>query len=182
MAKYWLLLSFMALSACSQPVAEKLKAEPALALTGRVVDGADIIDAGVEKKLTDRLATAEQSFGPQLIVVTTKSLNGQKISDYGRQLGNAWGIGNNGRNDGLLLIIAPNEKVTRIEVGKGLEASFTDAYAQTVINDALLPNFKAGRFQQGIEAGVDRLIDKMRMAPTKPVNDNAPPKAAKDAA
>jgi uncharacterized protein len=182
MAKYWHLMGVMALSACSQPAPEKLKVEPALALTGRVVDGAEIIDANAEKKLTDQLAVAEQSYGPQLVIVTTKSLKGQDINDYGRELGNAWGIGDKRRNDGLLLIIAPNEQMTRIEVAKGLEASFTDDFAKSVIDQNLLPHFKAGRFQQGIEDGVERLIDKMQTAPTKATNDNALPKTEKDAA
>jgi uncharacterized protein len=170
MLKYWLLLSFLALAGCSSSVSHW------------VTDEANILDAETEQTLSARLAKAQEIYGPQIVVVTTNTLNGENIADYSEKLGNASGIGDKARNDGLLLVVAPVERQTRIEVGRGLRATITNADAQSVINQTMVPSFKQGRFQEGIAAGVDRLIDKIRLAPTKPVNDNTKSAASKDAA
>lgn len=165
-----LLLACLALTGCSpQPV------------TKWVTDGAHILDADMEKRLSARLASAERKFGPQLVVVTTKSLQGQPIEEYSLKLAIASKVGDGARNDGLLLLVAPNERKTRIEVGTGLEATFSDAYAKSVIDQTLVPNFREGRFQSGIDAAVDRLINKMREVRSKAANDNMSPAAQKDA-
>jgi uncharacterized protein len=171
MKKFQLLLGYLALSACAPETAKQ-----------RVTDGANILDAVTEEALSARLARAESNYGPQLIVVTTNSLNGQTIEDYSLELAMATGIGDKIRNDGLLLVVAPKQRKTRIEVGTGLEASFTNAYTQSVVDEALLPSFKTGRFEDGIEAAVNRLIAKMKEAPTKAANDNDRPTKQKDAA
>jgi uncharacterized protein len=171
MPRLSLLLGCLALSACGpQPV------------TRWVNDGAGILDESVEQRVAARLASAEHIYGPQLVVVTTASLQGQNIEDYSLKLATASGIGDKARDDGLMLVIAPNERKTRIEVGTGLESSFTNAYAKSVIDEVLMPNFKTGRFEAGVEAAVDRLIAKMREAPTKASNDNGQIVSAKDAA
>src|SRR6516225_11760932 len=91
------------------------------ALTGRVVDGANILSAATKDDLTTKLAALEQKTSRQLVVVTIPSLQGYEISDYGYQLGRAWGIGQAKLNNGILFIVAPKEHKTRIEVGYGLE-------------------------------------------------------------
>jgi uncharacterized protein len=171
MTRFQLLLGCLALSACAPEAAKQ-----------RVSDGANILDAATEEALSARLARAERNYGPQLVVVTINSLKGQPIEEYSLELAKATGIGDKVRNDGLLLVVAPNERKTRIEVGTGLEASFTNAYAQSVVDEVLLPKFKAGRFQDGIEAAVNRLIAKMKEAPTNAANDNDRPAKQKDAA
>jgi uncharacterized protein len=171
MRRLSLLLGILALSACGP--------KPT---TQWVSDGASILDEDIEQHLSERLASAERVYGPQLVVVTTSSLNGQSIEEFSLNLANASGVGDKMRNDGLLLVIAPNERKTRIEVGTGLESRFTNAYANEVIDQAMLPHFKAGRYGAGVEAAVDRLIAKMREAPTKSLNDNGAPAATKDAA
>jgi uncharacterized protein len=89
-------------------------------LTGRVVDNADILTPEAEAALTAKLAALETQTQRQLVVATVPDLQGYDISDYGYQLGRAWGLGDAERNDGALLLVAPNDRKVRIEVGYGL--------------------------------------------------------------
>ena len=115
-------------------------AEPSFpALTGRVVDQAGILDAGVEARIDGKLQDLEQKTTTQLVVVTLRSLQGYDIADYGYRLGRHWGIGQRGKNNGAILIVAPNERRVRIEVGYGLEGTLTDAICQLIIDNANFP-------------------------------------------
>src|SRR6187549_3310023 len=114
------------------------------ALTGRVVDDAGILSSGTRADLTQKLAALESKTSRQLVVVTLPSLQGYEISDYGYQLLRAWGIGQAKLNNGLLLIVAPKERKTRIEVGYGLEPIVTDAFSSVVIQSQVLPRFRNG--------------------------------------
>ena len=127
-------------------------------LTGRVVDAANVIPADAEARLDSQLAGLEAQSRRQLVVVTLASLNGYEISDYGYQLGRAWGIGSKDKNDGALLIVAPNERKLRIEVGYGLEPVLTDGLSSLIISQQIVPKFKAGDMPGGIEAGADAII------------------------
>lgn len=128
------------------------------ALTGRVVDEAGILPAQTKDDITAKLAALEQKTTDQLVVVTLKSLNGYDIADYGYQLGRAWGIGQKGKNNGLLLIVAPAEHKVRFEVGYGLEGVMTDATSSVIIDNAILPRFRANDMPGGIARGVDDAI------------------------
>ncbi|MEH0197386.1 TPM domain-containing protein [Caulobacter sp. CCNWLY153] len=132
-------------------------------LSGRVVDQANILSPAAEQQLTDELATLEKQTGRQLVVATLSSLQGYEIEDYGYQLGRAWGIGEKDRNTGALLIVAPNERKVRIEVGYGLEPVLTDALSSVIIQSAILPRFKAGDMQGGIVAGTDAIIKQLSL-------------------
>ena len=136
---------------------------PALALdfpvlTGRVVDDAGILDAGTRAALTQKLAEFEAKTSDQLVVVTLKSLQGTSVEDFGVELGRHWQIGQKGKNNGVLLIVAPNERKVRIEVGYGLEGALTDAVSRLIIENAITPRFRAGDFPGGITRGVDDII------------------------
>jgi len=133
------------------------------ALTGRVVDDANILSSGTKAELDGKLAALEQKNSRQLVVVTLPSLQGYEISDYGYQLGRAWGIGQKGINNGILFIVAPNEHKTRIEVGYGLEPIITDAFSSVVIQTQVLPRFRQGDFNGGVLAGVDALIQQLSL-------------------
>lgn len=132
-------------------------------LTGRVVDNAQLLSPQAEARLTDELAALEQKTGRQLVVATLPSLQGYEIEDYGYQLLRAWGIGRKGENDGVILIVAPNEKSVRVEVGYGLEPVLTDALSSVIIQRALLPAFREGRFEAGIVAGADALVKQLSL-------------------
>ena len=103
------------------------------ALTGRVVDDAHVLTDQTKGDLDQKLAALEAKTSRQLVVVTLPSLQGYEISDYGYQLGRAWGIGQAKLNNGVLFIIAPNEHKVRIEVGYGLEPVLTDALSEVII-------------------------------------------------
>ena len=127
-------------------------------LTGRVVDEAGILDAGTRAALDQKLADFEAKTTGQLVVVTLKSLQDTSIEDYGYQLGRHWGIGQKDKNSGALLIVAPNERKVRIEVGYGLEGNLTDAVSKLIIENSILPRFRASDFAGGINRGVDDII------------------------
>ena len=133
------------------------------ALTGRVVDDAGILSSDTKTGLTEKLAALEQKNSRQLVVVTLPSLQGYEISDYGYQLGRAWGIGQAKLNNGILFLVAPNEHKTRIEVGYGLEPIITDAFSSVVIQTQVLPKFRSGDFNGGVVAGANALIEQLSL-------------------
>jgi uncharacterized protein len=136
-------------------------------LSGRVVDQADLIDPATEQALTEKLAALEAKSSDQLVVVTVSSLQDQEIEDYGYQLGRHWGIGQKQGDNGALLIVAPNERKVRVEVGYGLEPILTDAFSSRVIRDDILPAFRDGDYQAGIVGGVDALITQLELTPAE---------------
>src|SRR6185312_15634776 len=133
------------------------------ALTGRVVDDAHILSDATRGQLDQKLAALELRNSRQLVVVTLPSLQGYDISDYGYQLGRAWGIGQSKLNNGILFIVAPNEHRTRIEVGYGLEPIITDAFSSVVIQTQVLPKFRSGDFNGGVVAGANALIQQLSL-------------------
>jgi uncharacterized protein len=155
-------------------VASAALAEPKFpALTGRVVDGANLLSPAARTDLELKLKGLEDATSDQLVVVTLNSLEGYDIADYGYQLGRTWGIGQSGqvkntqgetyKDNGVLLIVAPNERKIRIEVGYGLEPVLTDAMSSVIIQQAILPAFKQGNFEAGIVQGADAIISQLSL-------------------
>ena len=152
-----------------------LVATPALArnapqfppLTGRVVDRANLISPETEAALTTRLEALERDTTDQVVVVTVPDLQDYPIEDYGYQLGRAWGIGQEGKNNGVLLIIARDERKVRIEVGYGLEPVLTDALSALIIHNDILPPLREGSYDRGITAGVDAIDAQLRLDPAE---------------
>jgi uncharacterized protein len=128
------------------------------ALSGRVVDDAGVLDEVTRAALTQKLAEFEAKSADQFVVVTLKSLQGTSIEDLGVELGRHWQIGQRDKNNGVLLIVAPNERRVRIEVGYGLEGALTDAVSRLIIENGITPRFRAGDFAGGITRGVDDII------------------------
>jgi uncharacterized protein len=139
----------------SHALAETL---PVPALTGRVVDQAGILTGSDEARLTSRLSDLEAKTSIQLVVVTLSGLRDRPIEDWGLALGRTWGIGQKGKDTGALLIVAPNDRELRIEVGYGLEGTLPDATADAIIRNVVVPRFKAGNMAGGIADGVDAII------------------------
>jgi uncharacterized protein len=152
--------ALLALAAASVPAWADPSFPP---LTGRVVDAANIIPPDEKARLDQKLAGLEAQSHRQLVVATIPDLQGYEISDYGYQLGRAWGIGSKEHNDGALLIVAPNEHKVRIEVGYGLEGVLTDGLSSLIIQNTIVPRFKAGDLPGGIEAGTDALIHQLTL-------------------
>jgi uncharacterized protein len=128
------------------------------ALTGRVVDGAHILSAQAVSGLEQKLAAYEKDTSNQMVVATIASLEGIEIEEYGYQLGRTWQIGHKDKNNGVLFLIAPNEKKVRIEVGYGLEGELTDITSNTIIENIILPEFKKGQLEQGIIQGTEAIL------------------------
>jgi uncharacterized protein len=127
-------------------------------LTGRVVDQAKILSAVTIADLERKLADLEQKSGIQLVVATVPSLGGEEIEPYANELFRAWKLGEAKKNNGVLLLIAPNQRRVRIEVGYGLEGTLTDAVSSIIISNAIAPRFRAGDFNGGVTRGVDDII------------------------
>lgn len=134
-------------------------------LTGRVVDQAGLLRPEQVLDLTSKLETLQAQTGRQLVVATVKSLEGRTIEDYGYRLGRTWGIGQKGKDDGVILLVAPNEKKVRIETGYGARVFLTDAVSSVIIRESILPRFKAGDLAGGIMAGADQVIKMMSLSP-----------------
>jgi uncharacterized protein len=145
-----------------------LLAQPARAqtfppFTGLVVDAAHILPPDRAAALTAKLEAFQQKTGRQFVIATIPSLEGYDIADYGYRLGRAWGVGLKDVDNGAILIVAPQDRRVRIEVGYGLEPVLTDAFSSVIINTQILPRFKAGDMPGGIEAGADAVIAQLSL-------------------
>jgi uncharacterized protein len=127
-------------------------------LTGRVVDLAEVLSPAREAALTEQLAAHEARTSNQVVVATLPSLQGYDIERFAVDLLRAWNLGQKDRNNGVLLLVAPNEREVRIEVGYGLEGTLTDALSSDIINSRILPRFRAGDLAGGITSGVDGIL------------------------
>jgi uncharacterized protein len=128
-----------------------------------VVDEAHLLSPEQAAALDARLAALEQQSQRQMVIATIPSLEGYDIEDYGYRLGRAWGIGDKQRNDGLLLIVAPNDRQVSIEVGYGLEGIVSDAVASEIRRNEIVPHFKAGDYAGGIIAATDKLVTQLQL-------------------
>jgi len=128
------------------------------ALTGRIVDQANVIPADTRGAIEPKLVDLEAKSGIQLVIATVSSLEGQEIEPYANELFRSWKLGEKTKNNGVLLLVAPNERRVRIEVGYGLEGTLTDALTKVIIANAIAPRFKTGDFGGGILRGVDDII------------------------
>ena len=128
------------------------------ALTGRIVDAANVIDAPTRAAIEPKLVDLESKSGIQLVVATVASLEGRDIESYATDLFRNWKLGEKKKNNGLLLLVAPAEHKVRIEVGYGNEGVMTDGLAGVIIANAMVPRFKANDYSGGIARGVDDII------------------------
>lgn len=134
-------------------------------LSGRVVDAADLLSPATEAALTEKLKTLEDTTTRQLVVATVPDLQGYDIADYGYRLGREWGLGRKDEDNGALLLVAPNERKVRIEVGYGLEGYLTDALSSVIINRQIVPRFRDGDMEGGVVAGADAVIAQLSLPP-----------------
>jgi uncharacterized protein len=133
--------------------------------TEPVVDSANIISAETEAALTARLEALNRQSQRQLVVATVADLEGYDVADYGYRLGREWQLGDAERDDGVLLLIAPNERKMHIAVGYGLEPVLTDALSSQIIRNDITPLFKTGDFDGGITAGVAAIERQITLPP-----------------
>jgi uncharacterized protein len=154
----WLALLALATPAAAQTFPQ---------LTGRVVDNAHLLTPAQITDLTSKSAALEAQTGRQFVVATVPSLEGRTIEDYGYRLGRTWAIGQKGKDDGVILLVAPSEHKVRIETGYGARVFLTDAVSSIIIREAILPRFKAGDMGGGVVAGADQIIKQMSLPPAE---------------
>ncbi|RWP19584.1 MAG: YgcG family protein [Mesorhizobium sp.] len=151
-----LAILFVALSLLFLPLATLAAELPAL--TGRVVDNAGIIDAATEAALTRKLADFEAKSSDQIVVATLPSLDGEEIEPFANRLFRAWKLGQTGEDNGVLLLVAKDDRKMRIEVGYGLEGTLTDLHTRLIIENDMVPAFRADDFSGGIMKAVDDMV------------------------
>lgn len=123
-------------------------------LTGRIVDNAKLLTEEDRAAIEAELAALEQQSTDQVAIATVPSLDGYPIEDYGIGLARKWQIGQKGKDNGVVLLIAPNERKVRIDVGRRLEPLLTDTMSKLIIENAILPKFRRGDFSGGVRDGV----------------------------
>ncbi len=153
--KFWLLLLVALLPFI--PISS-LMAIPVPALSGRVNDYASMISAPVKANIEAKLRQFEAAESTQIVILTVSSLQGDPVEDFSIRVAEAWKIGHKGSDNGVLLIVSRDDHKVRIEVGKGLEGKLTDLLAGRIINDEIVPAFKAGQFDAGFTTGITSLI------------------------
>ena len=149
-----LLAAALTLLALAAPAA----AQTFPALSGRVVDQAQVLDPGVRAELAAKLRALETQTSHQLVIATVTSLEGRSVEDYANRLFRAWRLGHKDKNDGVLFLLAPTERKVRIEVGYGLEGVLPDAIAKLIIEDAIVPQLRAGEVNAAVMAGANQII------------------------
>lgn len=141
------------------PAADKEVAD--IALTGPVVDRADILTADQEKILTRKLLGFQRTTDHQMVVVTVSTLQSAPIERFTDALGNNWRIGRKGHDDGIVLLVAPNQGQVRLAVGDGLKSELPDALCKSIIERDLIPRFRTGDDYAAIIAGVDAVVRRL---------------------
>jgi uncharacterized protein len=127
-------------------------------LKGRINDMANLLSPEAAARLEQKLAGFEQETSNQVAVLTIPSLQGDDVEQFAIRVADQWKLGQKGKDNGVLLIIAQAERKVRIEVGMGLQGVLPDITAGRIIRDSMGPLLKAGNFDQGIAAGVDGII------------------------
>lgn len=127
-------------------------------LSGRVNDLADLLSPETERQLESRLAELEETTGTQVAILTIPSLEGEVLEDYSLQVAETWELGRGAFDDGALLLIARDERKMRLEIGYGLEPVLTDALCRRILDEILRPHFRAGEFDDGVDAAVEAIV------------------------
>lgn len=156
----WLLLA--AFGAWAQGV------QPVPALTAHVIDQTATLTPAQQQALEARLTAFEQSRGAQLVFLIVPSTQPEDIAAYAQRIGDSWKIGRKGIGDGLLLVVAKNERKVRIETTKALEGAIPDLAARQIIETAITPRFKQGDFAGGLDAAASQLMARI-------TGENLPP-------
>ena len=126
-------------------------------LGGHVNDLADLLTEPAEEALEGRLVELERSTGAQVAILTVPALEGEVLEDYSLRVAETWQLGRGEFDDGVLLLIARQERQMRLEVGYGLEGTIPDAYARRILDDVLRPRFRAGDFDGGVTAAIETI-------------------------
>jgi uncharacterized protein len=130
--------------------------------SGYITDAADLVDQGTELKIEQFLKDFEKSDSTQIAVLTIPSLEGESLDEYALRVAENWGIGQESKDNGALLLVAHQDRKIRIEVGYGLEGRLTDLLSGRIIDNEIAPRFRSGDFEGGIVAGVVAMAEAVR--------------------
>lgn len=150
------LIAFAWIFACAAVVAADVPY-----LSGRVVDNAEILKPQTRSVLTEKLKAHEQKTSNQIAVLTVPTIGDESIEEFATRVFESWKLGQKGKDNGVLLVIAPKDRKLRIEVGYGLEGTLTDVASSRIIRNVITPAFKAGDFDKGVTDGVDAIIGQL---------------------
>jgi uncharacterized protein len=142
-------------------------------LTGRVVDRAQVLSSSDHSRLNDLLAAHESRTSNQVAVLILPSLAGEPLEEFSHRVASAWGLGYKGTDNGVLLLVALQERKIRIEVGYGLEGTLTDAKSSRIIRNEMVPRFRQEEYSKGIMAGVQAILQTIEgtYTPSPPTNE-----------
>jgi uncharacterized protein len=127
-------------------------------LTGRIVDNAEILKPDTRKRLAETLRQHEQKTTNQVAVLTVPTLQGNSVEEFAVRVFEQWKLGQKGKDNGVLVVVAPQDRRMRIEVGYGLEGVLPDAIAARIIRNVMTPRFKQGNYDAGIAEGVEAIV------------------------
>jgi uncharacterized protein len=144
-----------------------------------VVDLAGVLNAETRTRLNTRLKDLEAATTAQVVVLTINSLEGEPIESFSHQTAVKWGIGQKGKDNGVLITVAVKDRKYRIEVGYGLESALPDSLVGSLGREYLVPNFKKGDFAGGIVAAVTALADKISGGKVSQAEEGSAPPPAK---
>jgi uncharacterized protein len=161
---WWVPLVLLLASVCALP--RMVAAAPASPvdvpyLTGRIVDNSNIMEALTRGQLSERLKAHEQATGNQIVVLTVQTIGDVSIEEYAVKVFEAWKLGQKGKDNGVLVVVAPGDHKMRIEVGYGLEGTLTDGTCGQIIRNVMTPRFKANDYNGGIDEGVKAIVGKI---------------------
>jgi len=166
-----ILIALLVFALCPTAFAAETPTPPA---GHRVVDEGHVLSDIEIRQLADKLKSAEDTTGAQIAVLTVPSAGDEGIAPFANRVFVAWGLGHKGVDDGILIVLASKDRRVRIEVGRGLEGSIPDVIAKRITADTMGPHFKAGRFADGFNAGVDALVSRIDASPADGTQAEAP--------
>ena len=152
-ASGWLLAALLAL-----PLAAQAQRADVPFLTGRVVDNAEVLKADTRRRLAEQLQAHERKTTNQVAVLTVPTIHGESVEEYAVRVFEQWKLGGKGKDNGVLVVVVPQDRRLRIEVGYGLEGTLTDAAASRIIRDVMTPRFRQGDYDGGISQGVGAVL------------------------
>ena len=153
--------ALLALLLGAQAVAQDLPPRPA----GPIYDGANIIDPAAEQALEQRLTAYNRATGRAIVVATVNSLGGVPVDMYAQQLAEEWDVSGAETEEGVVMVVAPNERDAWITTARGVQNTLTDAMAGRIFRDRMVPRFRENDYAGGIAAGVEGIIETLDMDP-----------------
>ena len=151
-------LAALAAALCVLPCAVGAKVAEVPFLTGYVVDNAEIVKSDTRRRLTELLRAHEQKTTNQVAVLTVPTLHGESVEEFAVRVFEQWKLGGKSKDNGVLVVVVPQDRRMRIEVGYGLEGTLTDAAAGRIIRDVMAPRFRQGDYDGGILQGVAAVL------------------------